>query len=325
MVFLRTGRPLRQLGWILAGLSLLSTAAMVLLRYGGADLDRLYYGTDTRAAEILVGSTLAIFLHLHPIRPGTRFASRVLPVAGIGAFAISSVGMLAIPLEDGPMWSGGMLVFACLSALTIASLVNGAGPLVKVLDLKPLVWTGKTCYGIYLFHWPLFLWLDEERTGLDSIPLLALRLAVTLPLAYASYNLVERRILQHGLPSLSPPSRLLAGPAIVLAIVAAAVVIPAVHDAPDPLETIAATGDAPRRSRGRSGRWSSRTSRQAASVTRWESCRRSGRSSPWSEHRSAAWSARSRSRRARTVPTRGAARSPGSRPTSCSSWRTTYR
>jgi hypothetical protein len=51
-------------------------------------------------------------------------------------------------------------------------------------------------YGVYLFHWPIFLWLTPDRTGLPAVPLLALRLAVTLTLATASFVLVEQPILR---------------------------------------------------------------------------------------------------------------------------------
>src|SRR5690606_5198533 len=63
-----------------------------------------------------------------------------------------------------------------------------------ILGLRPLAALGRVSYGVYLFHWPLFLWLDERRTGLDGTPLLALRLGVTLALAVVSYRLLEQPI-----------------------------------------------------------------------------------------------------------------------------------
>jgi len=61
-------------------------------------------------------------------------------------------------------------------------------------------------YGVYLFHWPIFLWLSPERTGLPAVPLLALRLTVTLTLAILSFRFLERPILT-GARLRRPPTR----------------------------------------------------------------------------------------------------------------------
>jgi hypothetical protein len=47
-------------------------------------------------------------------------------------------------------------------------------------------------YGVYLWHWPTIVLLDEARTGLDGIPLLLARLGVTLVLSVGSYLVVEK-------------------------------------------------------------------------------------------------------------------------------------
>ena len=51
---------------------------------------------------------------------------------------------------------------------------------------------------MYLWHFPLFLWLDHDRTGLSGTRLLAVRVGVTVGVATASFFLVERPI-RHGL------------------------------------------------------------------------------------------------------------------------------
>ena len=65
------------------------------------------------------------------------------------------------------------------------------GPARTVLSISPLVWLGKISYGVYLYHWPVYVIVDERRTDLDGAPLVILRLAITLAIAQASYMLVE--------------------------------------------------------------------------------------------------------------------------------------
>jgi len=64
----------------------------------------------------------------------------------------------------------------------------------SVLALAPLVALGQISYGVYLFHLPIFRWIDHQATDLDGIPLFALRVVVTLIIATLSYRFVERPI-----------------------------------------------------------------------------------------------------------------------------------
>ncbi|MGZ8733563.1 MAG: SGNH hydrolase domain-containing protein [Acidimicrobiia bacterium] len=53
---------------------------------------------------------------------------------------------------------------------------------------------GLISYGVYLWHWPVYVVLDALRTGLDDHALLAVRIAVTLVIAGTSYVIVEQPV-----------------------------------------------------------------------------------------------------------------------------------
>ena len=59
------------------------------------------------------------------------------------------------------------------------------------LAVGPMVWIGRISYGLYLWHWPIDVFVSSARTGLAGVPLTVLRLTVTFAIATASFYLVE--------------------------------------------------------------------------------------------------------------------------------------
>ncbi len=118
------------------------------------------------------------------------------------------VGVLVLWARlDGPtgfLFGGGELAVAVLVAVLLFALVTAqGGSLAKALATPALRYVGVISYGVYLWHFPLFLWLDSSRVHLVGLPLLAVRTAVTVAVATASYYAVELPIRQGRLLSLS--------------------------------------------------------------------------------------------------------------------------
>ena len=172
---------------------LLSAAWMAFLYHDGAGVNRVYLGTDTRAFELLAGATVAMLVAGRP-QPSAR-ARHVLHV--LAPLAAVGLGVCWVVASGPPPWIfyGGLLGCAIAAALVIADVRQVAsGPLGRVLSIRPLRWVGKISYGLYLWHWPLFVYLTEQRTGLSGISLTALRLGATFGVASVSYYFLERRI-----------------------------------------------------------------------------------------------------------------------------------
>jgi peptidoglycan/LPS O-acetylase OafA/YrhL len=205
LLALRRGvRASRRVAWCSFGLALLSAGWMAVAA-GVLHLsdDRLYYGTDTHAAALLIGASLAALRARHALPRPSAAPSRVSPLlsraglslAGLVGFVVM-ITMWATARGQSPwLYRGGFLVMAIAVAAVLAAVCSQprAG-LARLLSLPPLVALGNISYGVYLFHWPLFLLLDHQHTGLSGANLLFARLAATLTLAAASYLLVEEPI-----------------------------------------------------------------------------------------------------------------------------------
>ncbi len=177
-------------GCALALLTAGSVAASALLHEPEASTSRVYYGTDTRAAELLVGALLAVAMR--PGGLGCRFRPTIEAAGWVGLAASLAIWALASP-SSGWLFEGGLLVHALLVSLWIRAALQ-SGPLARTLAWEPLRRLGLVSYGAYLYHWPLYVWLDEARTGLEGPGLLAMRIGATVVAASLSYRLLEHPI-----------------------------------------------------------------------------------------------------------------------------------
>ncbi len=220
------------LGVVIAG----STLWMLYLHDGGADVDRLYFGTDTRIAEVMVGVLLAVVMHHRHGVLGER-TRRVLSWAGWVAIVALGYLWTTFGVTEPFSYRGGFLLNSLLTALLIMAIVARRGVLDRVFNWKPAIWVGDLSYGIYIYHFVVFLWLTPERTGLDPWPNCAVRFAVTFLIAWASHRFVETPIRKGATFGLPKAGQGALYPVVGLALIAGAYAT-ANTDGDDPLATL---------------------------------------------------------------------------------------
>jgi peptidoglycan/LPS O-acetylase OafA/YrhL len=211
----------------------LSAAWMGFLWHSGSGLDRVYYGTDTRAFDLLAGAAAAMFACSRP-QPSVR-TRRILHLAAPASLVVLAVvwayGGATAGSLPGFMFYGGFVLFAVAAAGLVSDLRQlERGAVARLLSLRPLRWIGRISYGLYLWHWPVIVELDQQRTGLSGFALAVLRLGVMFTLATLSFYLLEmplRRAKFARLPKLTkvgfaPVGMALAALAVVLATLPAA-------------------------------------------------------------------------------------------------------
>jgi peptidoglycan/LPS O-acetylase OafA/YrhL len=180
-----------------AGMALFSAVLMAVLYTPYTDPSRVYFGTDTRASTMLIGALLAFVWSPWRLTVDTgRSAPLVLDVFA----AVGTVGVVWFFLNAGEfdpwMYRGGFVVVALFSALLLAGTVHPAARLSPLIFAVPLMrWIGVRSYGIYLWHWPIFM-VTRPHSDLPftGIPLLVLRIGLAVGAAALSFKYVEEPI-----------------------------------------------------------------------------------------------------------------------------------
>jgi peptidoglycan/LPS O-acetylase OafA/YrhL len=191
------GRARTQLAIAILCLAGVSSLLMAVLYTPGGDPSRVYFGTDTHASGLLIGAALAVIWP--PWRLSTTTGARApfaLEAAGIVGLAALLWCFMNVSEFDAGLYRGGYIVIALVCALVVAVVVHPAVRLSSgVLGVAALRWVGQRSYGIYLWHWPVYL---VTRPNVDvpisGIPLLVFRVTITVGIAAASYRYVEMPI-----------------------------------------------------------------------------------------------------------------------------------
>ncbi len=179
----------------------------------------------------MIGALLAlwwpkqnIMRHRHA-RGGTIWGGAVVFVAVLILWRLAN--------HESTFWyQGGLAVYAFGTCVVIVAALQPIGPVRTVLTFRPLVWLGLISYGAYLFHWPVFLWVDD-RTGLSEWPLFILRVAITLVLAVASYFLLEAPVWRG---AMSKRTGLVLAPSVAGVALVAAVIVGVIQPPPIDLQ-----------------------------------------------------------------------------------------
>jgi peptidoglycan/LPS O-acetylase OafA/YrhL len=188
-----------------------SAVEMYLLFRHAVSVNRVYLGTDTRSQCLFIGAALAVALVLLSQRGQSRgrLTEGVMwsPAGRRGVLLCASCGLLGAAASI-VMWTrvnsvtsfpyeGGFFLIGLSTAGVILAIVGAPrSPVPWFLSLSPIRYIGRISYGLYIWHWPLFIWINESRTHLSGYDLFGVRVVVTVAVAVASYHLVELPIRQ---------------------------------------------------------------------------------------------------------------------------------
>ncbi|MCU1387472.1 MAG: acetyltransferase, partial [Ilumatobacteraceae bacterium] len=191
------------------------------------DHDLIYYGTHTRAGELLIGALLAWWLSAHPAPASMNYRrDMLLGVAALAGLAGFAVLVVTVTQSDEWLYRGGFIALALLWCPMIVAAGRTTGAFAAVVGWSPLAALGRRSYGIYVFHWPVLVLVTPSVLHLHGWLARATQIALVGVLTEASFRFVERPIRDGRLLQRSSAIRV-ASLAAVGAVIVVALVVPA--------------------------------------------------------------------------------------------------
>ena len=184
-----------------SGLAIASTAWMTYLSITNGfpipnDPSRVYFGTDTHAMGLLIGCAAAAFWRHEKLNERLT-ADRVAAMNTLGLFSIVGLAYFFVFVSELNefLYRGGFLVLSILTATLVLVAAHPGLKFGALLGNAPLKWLGDRSYGIYLWHWPIFVLM---RSGVDiqwPDPIaFMVKVAIVLVIADLSFRFVEMPI-----------------------------------------------------------------------------------------------------------------------------------
>lgn len=177
-------------------IAMISAFLMAFIYVPGLDPSRVYYGTDTRAFSLLIGSMLAIIWPSQKLSKTLPSMSRIfLDITGLLGLALIVIMFYFSSQYDNFLYRGGMVLLSIYTALLVACLAHPASLLGKIFSIWPLRWIGTRSYAIYLWHYPIIILTTPNLySGEVNMTLIFWQMLATIVMAELSYVFIEKPV-----------------------------------------------------------------------------------------------------------------------------------
>jgi peptidoglycan/LPS O-acetylase OafA/YrhL len=181
------------------GLGLVSAILMAVLYHPSLDPSRVYYGTDTRAFELLFGAALAMVWPSRKLSPRIAAGARnALDGMGVAGLVVIALMIWQTDQYSAFLYRGGFVLLSVATVLVVAALAHPASRLGPVLGWTVLRWIGVRSYGIYLWHFPVIVLTTPGGVANGAEPLRELlQFAAIFGIAALSWKFIEEPV-RHG-------------------------------------------------------------------------------------------------------------------------------
>lgn len=184
-------------------LAVLSAVEMAIL-YDPANINRVYYGTDTRAFSLLLGSWLGLVWPLDRLNSTPRLSlRRLLNLVGLAMIVLTIVGFVTLNGQMVFTYRGGMFLYSIIGMVLMATILHPGASLNRWLTNPVFHWVGQRSYGIYVYQYPIMIFY-ERLVKVGTHPLLnaIVELVIIGFVSEAAYRLIERPLARYQLTNL---------------------------------------------------------------------------------------------------------------------------
>ena len=184
---------------ILVIAAFVSALLMIIFFQPGHDPSRVYFGTDTRAFSILLGTALAFLWPATKLKTALQRGPRLfLDGTGIASLFLIILMFFKMNGESDLVYMGGMFFFSLLSVILIATIAHPGADMDRLLSNPVFHWVGKRSYGIYLYQYPIMIFYEQKVPDIAAHPWIhaIIEICLILFVSDISYRFLERP-LQH--------------------------------------------------------------------------------------------------------------------------------
>ncbi|MGX6961162.1 acyltransferase family protein [Vagococcus xieshaowenii] len=180
-------------------LAVILSVISMMCWYSPGDINRAYYGTDSRIFTLLMGSLLA-FIYPYNRLKVTMPKKMTRSFDGVGTLMLVIIGIFVLMGNEYQpfLYQGGFLLITLASTLILAVVIHPATTLNRLFSHSLLRWIGMRSYSLYLWHYPIIVLTTPMKiAGVYHWTLMFFQTILMFVLAEMSYKYIETPIRKY--------------------------------------------------------------------------------------------------------------------------------
>ena len=196
-LLVKYGKKRKNIFSILLILSILSAIEMAIMFKTDVNINRIYYGTDTRFFSLGLGAALAVVWPLNKLKRNIKHNYYLLlDIFGLISFCGIIILFLSpiMNAEKAFTYLGGMFLFTLFTTILVGVTAHPGSHWNKWLTNPIFNWIGSRSYEIYLYQFPIMIFFEDKVSNMADHVLLYrfIELILIVISSELAYRVVEQ-------------------------------------------------------------------------------------------------------------------------------------